>query len=379
MVEKSEKVRAGFIFSMVGGMIAYYIGASTGTGQEFFQTYSAHGVIGVAGVIIQHILLAALALIIIRVCQKNNIANAKECFIWFLGKYVGSAIYYYTVAFVFCTMIQLISGTGSLLNQYYGWPYYIGAVLLAALCIISVLFGFKKIIDIISKIAPLILITMAAVFLFGIINPADGLTQGSAMALASDSIIKTSSSWVSATVLHHTYLILFVIPYYVSCYMLDPKANKRETTLWIFLSYTILAGVIILMVLSQISNMSVVIGTAAPNLAIATASAPVLATVLTLMIVAASFTTTAPIAIICAEYFAETNTIRFKVIGSIIVLLALIISFAGSYAQIINILVSVSGRVGLGVYIFAVIYRIYIVTESKRANKADTDKIKNVE
>lgn len=141
--------------------------------------------------------------------------------------------------------------------------------------------------------------------------------------------------------------------------MLDPDASKRETCLWVVISYVLLAGVVLLMVASQIANMSVVIGTEAPNLAIATAHTPIFAAILTLMIVAASFTTTAPIAVICAEYFAKPDTPRYKVIGTAIVLLALAISFLGSYSQIINVLVAVSGRIGVGVYAFAVVYQLY--------------------
>lgn len=367
MSEERRGVRPAFVFSMVGGMIAYYIGASTGTGQEFFQVYSSHGAIGVIGTIIQHILLAALALIVILICKKYDLPNAKECFVWFLGKYVGTAIYYYTVAFVFCTMIQLISGTGSLLTQYYGWPYYIGACALALLCVLSVLFGFKKVIDIISKIAPLILLVMAVIFVMSLIAPVDGLAKGSELALSSTEIIRTSSSWIGGTVLHHTYLILFVIPYYVSCHMMDPQASKRETISWIVISYAILSALVVLMVLSQVSNMSLAIGAAAPNLAVASVHTPALATVLVFMIVAASFTTTAPIAVIAAEYFAEPGTKRYKIIGTVIVLLALIISFTGSYAQIINVLVSVSGRIGVVVYIIAVVYRIYKAATSGKS------------
>ena len=242
MTTNKGDVRAGFIFSMVGGMIAYYIGASTGTGQEFFQSYSSHGVNGLIGVVIQHILLAALALCVILTCKKHKLANAKECFIWFCGKYVGTVVYYYTVAFVFCTMIQLIAGTGHLLKQYYGWPYYIGAVMLSLLCIISVLFGFKKVIEIISKIAPLILVAMAVVFVMGLLNPVDGLEKGTEIAKSSETITRTSSSWTGATVLHHTYLILFVIPYYVSCYLFDPQASTKETCVWVIVSFAILAG-----------------------------------------------------------------------------------------------------------------------------------------
>ncbi len=368
MVEGKSKVRPMFVFSMVGGMIAYYIGASTGTGQEFFQVYSTHGTIGAVGGIIQHVLLAALALIVILICKKYNLSTPKECFVWFLGKYVGSIIYYYTMAFVFCTMVQLISGTGSLLTQYYGWPYYVGAVLLAVLCIFSVLFGFKRVIDIISKIAPFILIVMAIVSLISLAAPVDGLEAGTELALTSDEVVRTSDSWVGSMLLHHTYLILFVIPYYVSCYLMDPKASKKETVLWIVISYSVLTVMVVLMILSHVANMSIAIGTAAPNLAIAMVHAPALAAVLVVMIVAASFTTTAPIAVITAEYFAEAGTKRYKIIGSILVVLALAVSFAGSYAEIINILVSVSGRVGVAVYIFAVIYRIYKkVTDPQKA------------
>ena len=366
MLEERKTIRPAFVLSMIGGMIAYYIGSATGTGQEFLQAYSSHGTIGLLGISIYHIFTAALALTVIFVCKKYQLTNAKECFIWFCGKYVGSAVHFYTVAFVVCFMVQLISGAGSMLTQYYGMPYYAGAGILSLLCIMSVVFGFKKVIDIISKIAPFILVVLIISFVASLINPVDGIEAGSAIAKSTTEISRMHPNWFVSTILHSSYIILFVLPYFVSCYMMDRTATMKETTLWVVISFIALTVLIALMVLSQIANISIIIGTPAPNLAMTTYHAPKMAGVLVFLVVAASFTTAAPVAVIAAEYFAEADTKKFKIIGTVLVLAEFAVSFLGSYAQIINILVSVSGWVGVFAVIVAAINCICRLTVNKK-------------
>lgn len=370
MLEERKTIRPLFVFSMIGGMIAYYIGSATGTGQEFFQAYSSHGTIGLFGISLYHIFTAALAIAVIYVCKKYQVTNSKECFIWFCGKYVGSAVHFYTVAFVICFMVQLISGAGSMLTQYYGMPYFAGAGILSLLCIMAVLFGFKKVIDIISKIAPFILVVLVICFIISLINPVDGIEAGSAIAKSTTEIPRMHPNWLGSTILHSSYIILFVLPYYVSCYMVDRTATMKETVLWVVISFIALTILIAMMVLAQIANVSIAIGTPAPNLALTTYHAPNLAGILVFMVVAASFTTAAPVAVIAAGYFAEEDTKKFKIIGTVLVLAELAVSFLGSYAQIINILVSVSGWVGVFACVFAVIYRIYRLIVDKKAAEA---------
>ncbi|MER2063966.1 MAG: hypothetical protein ABS873_04900 [Alkalibacterium sp.] len=371
MENKKTTMRPSFVLAMTGAMIAYYIGASTGTGQEFFQSYGTHGIMGILGVVINQISIAALAFTIIFVAKKHKLSEPKDVFIWFLGKYVGTAVYYYTAAFVFFTLLQLISGTGSIVNQFYGLPYIVGSTGLVLLLIMSVLVGFKKMIDIISKIAPFILLAMVLVFVISLIDPVDGIAGGSELILANQDVFRTSDNWLMSTILHHSYLILFLIPYFVSTYTVDPEASNRETVTWLAAAFIILALMTGLMITSQVANISLVIGTAAPNVSVAMAHTPRLAVALVAMIVAASYTTTAPIALIAADYFAERGTTRYKMIGIAIILIAFGISFLGSYAEIINVLMSVSGRIGLGVYAVAIIYRLYVlVTSKKKSAKA---------
>lgn len=369
MAEEKRAVRWPYVLSMAFAMIAYYIGASTGTGQEFFQSYATHGSMGVIGVVIQQISLGALCFIVFWACKNNNLNTSKEFFIWFLGKPVGTIVYYYVAAFVFATLLQLISGTGAIINQFYGIPTYVGSIGLSILLMITMLLGFDKLIDVISKIAPFILVVMILVAISGLINSTDGFVQGSELALASENVYRTSESLTMSTVLHHSYLILFLIPYYVSTYTVDKEATKKEATLWITLSFALLIALTGLMVAAQVANFSITAGTQAPNVAVAEAHTPLLAPILVFMIAAASYTTTAPIALIAADYVATPGTAKHKISGIVIILIGLFVSFFGAYDQIINMLISVSGRIGLAVYAYAAIYRLYVVFTDSKGNK----------
>lgn len=89
-------------------------------------------------------------------------------------------------------------------------------------------------------------------------------------------------NWFVSTILHSSYIILFVLPYFVSCYMMDRTATMKETTLWVVISFIALTVLVALMVLSQIANISIIIGTPAPNLAMTTYHAPKMAGILVL-------------------------------------------------------------------------------------------------
>ncbi|MDE6455760.1 MAG: hypothetical protein K2L38_07650, partial [Dysosmobacter sp.] len=170
---------------------------------------------------------------------------------------------------------------------------------------------------------------------------------------------------------YHTYCILFFIPYFVSCHTADPTATKRETMTWIILAFSTMLVISFLMVASQLRNIDTAMHAQIPTLAIAMEHSSILAGIFTLSVMVAIYTTTAPLALIFAEYLAEPGTVKFKIIGCATVVLAFICSFVGSYAKIINFLMAFAGRVGVGVYIFAVIYRVYkTVTGRKNPEKS---------
>lgn len=66
---------------------------------------------------------------------------------------------------------------------------------------------------------------------------------------------------------------------------MDRTATMKETTLWVVISFIALTVLVALMVLSQIANISIIIGTPAPNLAMTTYHAPKMAGILVFLVI----------------------------------------------------------------------------------------------
>ena len=92
----------------------------------------------------------------------------------------------------------MFSGAGSTLHEQYGIPIHIGAVILAALSCITVVFGLDGIINVISKIGPILVGVALILGVYGLVFSIStgGLKEG--MDLVSSGQIdhlKASESW----------------------------------------------------------------------------------------------------------------------------------------------------------------------------------------
>lgn len=74
------------------------------------------------------------------------------------GKWLGTFYEHFVRIFLFAVVVVMISGTGATLNEYYGWNYYVGSLLMAVLIFAAFAFGFNKLIDVIGCIGPVIIV-----------------------------------------------------------------------------------------------------------------------------------------------------------------------------------------------------------------------------
>lgn len=357
MANQNTGLRPKYVIAMVGALIAYCVGASFGTGQEFMQFYGVHGYYGAIGMFLQNIIMIVFCVIIFLDCRKYHFKSPKDCILLYCGNILGTLVYYYTVIYMYCMLLQLISGAGSVCMEYYQIPYAFGAFLMAGLSIMAVMIGMEKIISIISKIAPLIVILVLVVAVSSLINPTDGIMAGTEIARSAD-VLRVSDNWIISFILHNSYAVLFFLPFLVNI-ATDEQASKKEMTMIAIFGQSVIAAVAIVMILAMVANFSVTGNTQAPNLILASRQMPFVAAIFAVILLAAIFTTISPIAIMVANVYAKPGTTRYRLIGSASILIALGISFVGTYSQILNAFASVSGWIGLGVYACMFITKIF--------------------
>ena len=76
---------------------------------------------------------------------KHKGASDFSAFRYFCGKYLGTFLEWFTILFCFLVGIIMVSGAGATLNQYFGVPQIVGSGLMAAIVLLSALFGLKRI------------------------------------------------------------------------------------------------------------------------------------------------------------------------------------------------------------------------------------------
>jgi uncharacterized membrane protein YkvI len=343
-----------FVVVMVGALLAYTVGASFGTGQEFWQFYAVHGLLGIAGVVVQATCLAIFSLLIVNQCRDQNVATPRQCLELYCGKILGSALYGYTVVYLFFILVALISGAGGVISEYLNVPAAFGSVAMTGASLCAVSLGVSRVLRLISFIAPLKIAMVVVISLLALVAPQDGLTVGNGIASHSENM-KIANNWLISALLHCSYAILFFVPFLLQL-LNERGSDRRSTTYTICIGFSILMAVSLLMVIAMVSNFSALIGTQAPNLKLASLYAPSLANIFAVVLVAAIFTTLTPLAsMVIQELSRKFDGYRLAVSLAVLVS-ATLISLAGSYSQILNVLITISSWVGTVIIVAVILY-----------------------
>ena len=138
--------------------MAWVIGSGFATGQEVLQFFSAYGYwsFAVAGINLAGFVLFGYWLM--RAGYENKDVPGFNHFRFFCGEKPG-AVYSWLVSATLLLLIPvMISGGGATLHEYYGIPKPIGSAVFAAAVLAVYLIGFEKMVGIISKIGPVIIL-----------------------------------------------------------------------------------------------------------------------------------------------------------------------------------------------------------------------------
>lgn len=122
-----------------------------------------------------------------------------KCHKWWLsdeknGKTIGKFYDYFSIAFIYMSYIVMIAGSGATLNQQYGLPIWVGAVLMGLIAGITVIFGLGKIVDVIGKIGPAIIVLTIFLGIAAIgMNPSGLVTANDV--ISELDLMRASTNW----------------------------------------------------------------------------------------------------------------------------------------------------------------------------------------
>ena len=154
----SSGVRLKNVLKIAGAYIAWVIGSGFATGQEVLQFFSGYGYWSYAVVAINLVGFMLFGYLLMRTGFENRHDPGFDHFRYYCGRKLGVGYSWLITVTLLLLIPVLISGGGATLREYYGIPKPVGSALLAAAVLAVYLIGFEKMVGIVSRIGPVIIL-----------------------------------------------------------------------------------------------------------------------------------------------------------------------------------------------------------------------------
>ncbi len=147
------------ILKAVFVIIGTTIGAGFASGQEIYLFFNSYGNWGIVGIIVACLLFGILNYQVFRTLQKENINNYAELLTKISHKKVlNQAISIIVSLFLLISFYIMVAGMSAYFEQEFGLPIWLGAIIMAAFCYITLQRGTKGIVMVNSILIPCLIL-----------------------------------------------------------------------------------------------------------------------------------------------------------------------------------------------------------------------------
>lgn len=181
------------------GIAATFIGTTIGagyaSGNEILQYFVSFGLLGGTGaLIIAGALFFALSAIVLRMAQRlrttdiHRLVNPTTSRVptWFADLCITASL--------LGTLVIMLAGAGAAVQTSFGLPHLVGSLLMAAVCVVSVLAGISGLVRVQAVVVPLIIVVAVGVAGWGLLHPGASVADVASLVTSSPLI---NSWWLS--------------------------------------------------------------------------------------------------------------------------------------------------------------------------------------
>lgn len=361
-----QQFRWGRTITYAGAFIAFLIGSGFATGQEVIQYFSSYGYLGLLGVLLVFVMFLYVGIEFVLAGYNNRFHKGSEIFKYYCGNIVGSLYDYFAVAFIFMSFVVMIGGASAAMNQQYGLHPAVGGVGMGVISGLTVIFGLARLIQVIGKIGPVIVVATILLGISAILMNPEGLGEASADIPQMD-LLRASSNWFFAALSYVGFCMLWLAGFMAS---LGAASDSRKESIWGAvlgaLGFSLALAVIALGIMA---NIELLAGSQVPNLLLASTIHPLLGTLFALTVVAGIYTTAVPLLWQVVARFTEERTLNFRILTVVLAAVGTFVGILVPFDKLVNIIYVINGYVGILLIGFMVVktVRVRLLDREKTA------------
>ena len=252
---------------------------------------------------------------------------------------------------------MMISASGSTFEEYYGINSNIGRAVMIIASLATVLLGLDKLVKIVGRIAPVLLIVTIIIGIISIANNPGGIANADSR-LQEVKVHSNFENWALSGFMYGAYTVTGVVPYLADIGK-SASTNKKNSLLGgLFGGGAFLIAVMILN-FGLLANIKVVANLEIPSLYVADSISPVFGAVFSVLLLLGIYTTAVPMMYtVCNKISSDSHSKAYKITA---IVTAIVSIFGGqlSFSTMISIIYPISGYAGIVIFI-GILYTKYI-------------------
>ncbi|AMC00013.1 hypothetical protein AWM75_00005 [Aerococcus urinaehominis] len=160
------------------------IGAGFASGQEMLQYFVSFGQGGIWGLILAAILFMAGGVVLLQFGSYYKVREHSELFNNISSPFISKVIDFLINMTLFSTGFIMIAGAGTNLEQQFGLPIWMGALLVSALVYMTAFMDVDRVTKLIGAITPFVIIFLIGIFIYTLNNSPHSFQEAMAISAA---------------------------------------------------------------------------------------------------------------------------------------------------------------------------------------------------
>ncbi len=328
-------------FKIALAFVGLLVGAGFATGQEVIQYFISFGSIGLLGAVISGLVMAAAGAVIIQVGSYFLARDHNAVFRNVAHPVVSKFLDVSVTITLFAVGFVMLAGAGSTLEQQFGFPAWLGSLIMTVLVMLAGMLNVDKVSNLISMITPAIIVAVVVAFAWTMFNLPSEASGLGAIAQQAESPV---SPWLLSALNYNGLALILGVS---MCLLIggsttDPRDAARGGLLGGLL-YTVLlvmAAVVLYVNIESVGEASV------PMLELFETIHPVFAVIMVFIIYGMIFNTAIGMFYALGRRLTSRSPSKYRPVFLIVCLIGYAVSFVG-FDALMTYVYPVIGYIGM--------------------------------
>ncbi|MGM8213236.1 YkvI family membrane protein [Virgibacillus sp. W0430] len=319
-MKKTLKIGSAFI-----GII---VGAGFASGQEVLQYFTSFGSLGTLAALVATIMFAYLGMTLTKIGSIIKTRSHKEVIYHICGRYIGIVVDAILVLTLFGVGVVMVAGAGSIFDQQFGLPAFIGSFVMTVLFILTAMLNVERVITVIGSITPFLILSIVIIGVYSLLTMEQSFTALDPIAKAQPSSL---SNWFISAINYVSFNI--AVGASMALVMGGAEENKKTAALGGLLGGLGIGVLILISHLAIFSKIGIVANVDMPILKIVDGISPIIGIIMSVILFGMIFNTAVSMFYAFAARFVNMQTKK----GNIFIVVTGIVAFAASFVGFTNL------------------------------------------